>query len=129
MRKRTTDFFETGTPIQVQEAIKAGADLKGQAKYGRTPLMAAAGWNPNPEVITVLLAAGADIKARDTYGRTPLMAAARDNRNPEVIIILLKAGGDGKAKSSAGKTAFDYAQGNAKLKGTDAYRELEEASK
>jgi len=91
--------------------------------------MAAAEYNQNPEVITTLLAAGADIKVRDKYGRSPLMAAARDNQNPEVITILLKAGADGKAKSSAGKTAFDYAQGNAKLKGTDAYRKLQEASK
>jgi len=32
-------------------------------------------------------------------------------------------------KNGRGKTAFDYAQGNAKLKGTDAIEKLEEASK
>jgi hypothetical protein len=34
---------------------------------------------------------------------------------------------DGKAKDSYGKTAFDYAQDNEKLKGTDAYWKLNEA--
>jgi hypothetical protein len=41
----------------------------------------------------------------------------------------LKAGADAKAKDHDGKTALDYAQVNAKLKGTDALKHLEEASK
>jgi ankyrin repeat protein len=129
---RTMGFFDlvrAGTSQSVQAAISNGADVNARNSYDKTPLMYAAMYNQNPEVITALLAAGADIKVRDKYGRSPLMAAARDNQNPEVITILLKAGADGKAKSSAGKTAFDYAQGNAKLKGTDAYRKLQEASK
>jgi ankyrin repeat protein len=73
--------------------------------------------------------AGADLKAQNKYGRTVLMVAARYNQSPEVIATLLKAGADAKAKDSVGKTAFDYAQGNAKLKGTDALKKLEEASK
>jgi hypothetical protein len=40
----------------------------------------------------------------------------------------LKAGADAKAKDVWGKTAFDYAQRNLKLNGTDAYRKIEEAS-
>jgi len=46
-----------------------------------------------------------------------------------VITTLLKAGADAKAKDSAGKSAFDYAQSNAKLKDSDAPKQLEEASK
>ena len=57
------------------------------------------------------------------------MNAAARNRNSEIIIVLLKAGADAKVKDNKGKTAFEYAQNNAKLKGTDAYRQLEEASK
>jgi len=45
-----------------------------------------------------------DVNARDKDGWTPL----------------LKAGANAKAKSKYGKTAFDYAQDNEKLKGTDA---------
>ena len=91
--------------------------------------MWAAGLNPNPEVITVLLQAGAHINARAAGGMTPLMWAAARNKNPEVIAALLDAGADTKAKDSQGRTAFDYAQQNASLKDTDAYGKLEEASK
>jgi ankyrin repeat protein len=57
-----------------------------------------------------------------------MIAAENIWEHPEVITVLLKAGGDAKAKNSDGKTAFDYAQKNANLKGTDAYRQLQEAS-
>ena len=130
MRKRTTDFFElveTGTPIQVQEAIKVGADIKARETDGRTPLLFAAETNQNPEVIATLLKAGADIKAQDKQGETALMWAARYNQNPLVITVLLKAGADAKAKDGAGKTAFDYAQNNMNLQNTDAYSKLNKA--
>ena len=74
---------------------------------------------------------GADPKAHDTSGETVLMWAAAQNKNPEVISTLLKAGADARAKDSAGRTAFDYAKSNYSLrvKGTDALKQLEEASK
>jgi len=50
------------------------------------------------------------------------------NQNPEVIITLLKAGADAKAKNNKGYTAFDYAQDSEKVKDTDSYRQLQEAS-
>jgi hypothetical protein len=46
-----------------------------------------------------------------------------------VISTLLKAGADAKAMDRKGKTAFDYAQSNYKMKGTDALKQLEQASK
>jgi hypothetical protein len=46
-----------------------------------------------------------------------------------VLTALLKAVADAEAKDRAGKTAFDYAQSNAKLKGTDAYRQLQKSSR
>lgn len=55
------------------------------------------------------------------------MVAAGWNQKPEVITTLLKAGADGKAKDSWGRTAFDHAQNNKKLKGTDAYWKLNDA--
>ena len=65
---------------------------------------------------------------QDDNGATPLMYATNGD-NPEVMITaFLKAGADAKAKDSDGKTALDYAQANAKLKGTDALKKLEEAS-
>jgi ankyrin repeat protein len=90
----------------------------------------AAGYNSNTEVIATLLKAGADINARDSYNNlTPLMYAAWLNQNPELVTKLLDAGADAKVKSSIGKTAFDFAQYNLKLIGTDSYRKLREASR
>ena len=115
---------------RVQAAIDKGEDPNARDKDGVTPLMYAAGYNQNPQVITTLLKAGADINARDRYNNmTPLMYAAWFNQNPELITTLLDAGADAKAKSSVGKTAFDFAQYNLKLIGTAAHRKLEEASK
>jgi ankyrin repeat protein len=82
-----------------------------------------------PQSVQAAINQGADVNARDNYVEIPLMWAARFNQNPEVITTLLMAGADAKAKNKAGKTAFDNAQANEKLKGTDAYRKLEEASK
>ena len=122
------ELVKTETPQNVQAAI-SGVDVNAESSLGMTALMCAAEYNPNPEVITVLLKAGADVNAQDKYGTTPLMFAAKNIwEHPEVITILLDAGADGKAKNDQGKTAFDEAQQNQNLKDTDAYRQLQEAS-
>jgi len=161
---QTTDFFalvKSGTPQDVQAAIDKGADVNAKNSSGRTPLVLAAEFNPNPEVITTLLKAGVDLNAQENngalmyaagenpnpkvvttlltagadpntknhYGWTPLMYAAQVTKNPEVITMLLKAGADAKAKNQDGATAFDYADINDNLPGTDALKQLEEASK
>jgi ankyrin repeat protein len=76
-----------------------------------------------------LLKAGADLKGRNKNGRTALMYAVEINDNPAVTAMLLRAGSDAKAKNSEGMTTLDYAQNNVKLKGTDAFRQLEESSR
>jgi ankyrin repeat protein len=68
------------------------------------------------------------VNAQDNNGETALMWAAARNQNPGLIVILLKAGAEATAKDSSGKTAFDLAQANKSLKGTDAYRQLKEVS-
>ena len=76
-----TDFFticKNGTATDVSKALKAGADIAARNKDGVTPLMVAAGNNPNPEVITLLLKAGADAKAKDNDGKTAF-DYAKDN--------------------------------------------------
>jgi hypothetical protein len=79
-----------------------------------------------PAVIAALLEGGADPKAKDGKGVTPLHLAARHSSAPAVIAALLEGGADPKAKV-AGKTAFDLARNNAKVRGSDAYRQLREA--
>ena len=60
--------------------------------------------------------------ARDEDGWTALMYAAADEGTPEDLKVLLDAGGGGiHGKDSDGKTAWDLAQDNEKLKGTNAY--------
>jgi ankyrin repeat protein len=94
-----------------------------------TAVMYAAEFNPNPEVITALLKAGADANTKNRFGMTALMYAAKVTKNPEVIITLLKAGADTKVKDRDGNTALDYTDVNDNLAGTDALKQLEEASK
>jgi ankyrin repeat protein len=67
------DFLElvrTGTPQDVQAAIRKGADVSARNEKGKTALMGAAEYNQQPGVITTLLAAGADAKAKDNLGKT-----------------------------------------------------------
>ena len=116
-------------PKVISALLKAGADIEYRDKSGRTALIAACSDNPNLEVIIILLKAGAEAKAKDDNGWTPLIYAASKSENPEVIFRLLKAGADARAKNNKGYTAFDYAKYNDKLKGTDALKQLEKASK
>jgi ankyrin repeat protein len=95
---------ESGTPQQVQEALKAGADANAKNETGWTDfnegvtaLMIAAYRNENPEVVSILANAGADIDARDIEGGTALMWAA-NRENPEFVSVLLKAGADVNAR-------------------------------
>jgi ankyrin repeat protein len=125
------DFLEavhSGDASEVQAAIDRGANVNAQDELGWTPLMGAAGYNEDPDVIDTLVESGANIETRNKDGGTALMIAAERNGNPDVITVLLKAGANAKAKDSDGWTAFDYAQNNKNLVGTGAYRQLEEAS-
>ena len=64
------------------ELIQDGANVNAKNDTGTTPLMIAAGNNPNPEVLKGLIEAGADVNAKDKDGDTPLMIVAYNNSNP-----------------------------------------------
>jgi len=99
-----------GTPEQIQAAINAGAKLDDrEGILGMTPLMHAAKYNKNPDVITTLLKAGAKIDERDKYGETPLMYAAEHQENPDVISTLLNAGAKIDERDDSGRTPLIYA--------------------
>ena len=82
-----------------------------------------------PQEVQAAIDKGAEVNVRDpSYGATALMLAAH-NQNPDVIITLLKSGADANVRDNSGKTALDNARGKKQLKGTDALKQLEEASK
>jgi ankyrin repeat protein len=122
------DLAETGTSAQLQQAIK-GADVNSADSVGRTLLMHAAAYNPDPHVIGALVAAGAKVNARGPNGWTALMMAAYNNPNPAVVEALLTAGANGRLRSLAGETAFDYAANNDKVRGSSAYAKLRTAAR
>ena len=125
------DFFaicKYGSLRLVNDAIRAGADVNNRNGHG-SPLMQAARYNSDPEVITALIEAGASVNQKGPGGRTPLMFAAEDSSNPEVIITLLKFGADAKAVENAGVPVINFARGNKNLINTEAFRILEEASR
>ena len=103
--------------------LAAGADVAAKAQTGKTPLHWAA-LGVNPHAILPLVRAGADLEARDEDSRTPLHVAAARNPNPASIAALLDAGADTKARDKDGKTPWDLAQNNEALKGSAAYRRL-----
>ena len=106
--------------------LDAGADVNARDADGETALMWAAHGFGTAENVKVLLDAGADVNERDTDGETALMAAAFIGA-AENVKILLDAGADTSVKGTDGMTAWDYAENNEKLKGTDVYWILNEA--
>jgi uncharacterized protein len=78
------DFIEavhSGDASEVQRFIDDGADVNAPNEIGWTPLMDAAGYNPDPDVIGILLKAGANARATNRDGETALDIA---QRNPDL---------------------------------------------
>ena len=115
-------------PAVTEALLAAGAEVDARSISGLTPLHFAAGVYENPAVIGLLLEAGANLEARDDDGATPLhRAVLRYNQNPAEIEALLDAGANAAARNAAGQTPWDLAQENEALKGSDAYRRLNDA--
>lgn len=115
-------------PLSTEELIRLGADIHAKSNDGRTALMWAAAINPTVDVLAVLLKAGSNVNARTDNGWTALTWAASQNPNPRIIVKLLDAGADPKL-GRLGKKPLDFAKNRADLKGTEALRRLEAASK
>ena len=97
-----------GTPQQVREAVRAGADVNAQNTGGWTALMFAASKNTNAGVVTALLEGGANPNAINVAGETPLMLAI-SNSNPEILLILIENDADVTIKNKNGNRVLDYA--------------------
>ena len=95
--KRDLEFSELcigGSLLQIDDAIKNGANVNARLENERTPLMLAAKEVSDPEVIWKLIGAGADVQMRDENKYTPLMFAANYNSNPQITAALIEAGAD-----------------------------------
>lgn len=112
----------------IKALLDAGAqtDLRSGPRSGsQSALHLAAIANPNEKVVEVLLNAGMPVNILNREGQTPLMLAAWRNPNPKVISTLLRHGADAKLQDPQGHTAWDYANDNAALAGSEALAQLE----
>ena len=106
---RLRTLAATGTPEEIQTAIKDGANVNENDGAGVTALMAAAGSNQDASVIPVLLRLGADINARSRSGETAMIYAAEYNQSPETIAVLLKSGASIDDTDLMGRTVLIHA--------------------
>jgi len=67
----------------LKSLVDAGADVNVRFQSGLTPLMVAAGGDP--QIVRLLLQAGADVNASDDYGATALQRAKDNPENSEIL--------------------------------------------
>jgi ankyrin repeat protein len=115
--------------ISVLKALlDADADVNAQDNQGRTALMEA--HKRELAILETLIKAGADVNARDKDGETTLMLVAAVTQDARLLEALMDAGADASAESESvyrGGTAWDYAQRNDAIKGTEIYWRLNDA--
>lgn len=93
------------TPDAVQFLIDQGADLTAKAYIqDMNTLHIAALYNPNPDVIDVLVAAGLPLEQKVEADYTALLIAASSNQNFEVAERLAHLGADTSVYDPDGKT-------------------------
>ena len=107
----------------VRALAKAGADVHVPPSL----LHWAAMFNPNPEVVSVLVEAGVNVHTRDNSGNTPLHWAARYNRNPVVVTALVAAGANVHTRDNSGLTPLHEALAFGKSPGLGVVTALLEA--
>jgi ankyrin repeat protein len=118
----------SGSASEVINAIKGGANVNAEDRYGISPIFWASWLNSDAGVISALLESGANPNVSYVGGKTPLIMAAGDNQNPGVIIALLNGGADAKMQDALGKKAIDYAEWNRAIKNSKAYSMLKNVS-
>lgn len=96
------------TLAEIDKLIKNGADVNAKNDTDITPLMLAAAFVQNPDVIKILIKAGADVNAKDNNGLTPLMRAVKEE-NLDALKILIEAKANVNAKDNEGFTPLLWA--------------------
>ena len=108
---------KNASPYAIGTLILKGGYIQEHDAEGRSVLMLAAMYHPDPLVHFLLISNGADVNERmpDT-GKTALFYAVQYNSNPEVVAALLNYGADQNIEDVFGRTAYDYAGRNPKLR-------------
>lgn len=89
--------------------LRRAATLLLQDEIDFSPELAAMGIEPDPGLITLLLATGADVNALNPYGESPLHLAARYGYAP-IVDMLLAAGARLTLHNNAGQLAAELAE-------------------
>lgn len=97
-----------GSASEIRSALDGGASAAWADEHGRTPLMAAAQFNSDPQAVRELLLAESPVNARDGMGMTALMLAAREGAAASAA-MLISAGADAGARDLSGRTALMHA--------------------
>ena len=105
------DFWRYASVADVRTQLHWRASVSATPNAGFVLLHFAAGYNPNPKTIELLLDRGADIAATDDRGLTPLHHAAKLNPQPAVIEMLLSRGADFTATDNEGRMPLHLAAG------------------
>lgn len=88
----TKEWWQQAILEDVKAKITAGVDLNARNEAGSSPLIMAASFAADPNIIAELIDAGADLDAKDWLTGSVLANAARYNPNPDIINTLLKYG-------------------------------------
>jgi len=91
---RNLDFIQMVSVASlelVESELKKGVDINDRDESDRTPLMYAAAFNDDPEVIRILAESNARVNARDKDGLSPLIIAV-SNENTGAVEVLLELG-------------------------------------
>lgn len=99
-----------GSISLIERWLAEGADINGESKDGRTPLIAATERGPL-NTVNFLLKKGADINLESTVGRTALIAAVEGGRL-NVVNYLLHKGADVNYRNVRDQTATSAAIAN-----------------
>lgn len=86
------ELAKIGTPEEIREAVKKGADVNDQMSDGLTPLFIVAAENDNADSRYTFLELGADPHIKDRFDKTAL-DYARENElmfNDQTCEILMK---------------------------------------
>jgi ankyrin repeat protein len=111
--QQTTDALQHmsmyGHTSVAQLCIEKGADVRGETKYGWTPLLykARAG---NKDMMELLVSKGADVNARDDDGMTTLHYTTSWRYDRDIAEFLIAKGADVNSRDNQGWPALQLAK-------------------